>query len=134
MRLSWLFSIVWIGALVSSASAESIVRLTPQRSNCEAPCKRTAVIFIHGITGSKKTWGDPASSLYWPTMLSNEASLSSDLDVYQIDYNSWRFSGPAAQAIENSIENQLDELMKEKKYSKVIFIAHSLGGFWRAII
>jgi pimeloyl-ACP methyl ester carboxylesterase len=129
MRVAWLFSVIfWHGILASTATAESIARLRPQHSNCETPCKRTAVIFIHGITGSKRTWGEPGSNLYWPTMLSKEPNLADDLDIYQIEYNSWRFSGPAAQAIESSLEDQLDAVMKEKRYSKVIFIAHSLGG------
>lgn len=108
-----------------------IVRLTTQwAARCDIPCNRTAVIFIHGITGSKATWGDPDGELYWPRMLSKEPGLSSEIDVYQIDYDSNNFSGPAAVTIETELEKQLDKLVEDKQYSKVAFVAHSLGGIF----
>jgi pimeloyl-ACP methyl ester carboxylesterase len=87
-----------------------------------------AVIFIHGITGSKETWGNPAGNLYWPTMLVSQTALSNEIDIYQIDYDSRLFDGPAAVAIETDIEKSLDKLILEKQYSKIVFVAHSLGG------
>ena len=92
--------------------AEPIARLTIHRAaECPAPCPRAAVIFIHGITGSKETWGSPAGNLYWPTMLVNDAALSNDIDVYQIDYDSTLYSGPPTVAIETEIEKFLDKLI-----------------------
>jgi pimeloyl-ACP methyl ester carboxylesterase len=111
------------------AHAELIARLVPQRTvNCDSPCGRTAVIFIHGITGSRETWGNPEGDLYWPNMLSTESDLRNGLDIYQIDYDSTTFSGPAVVPIVKALETQLDDLLRDKKYSKVVFIAHSLGG------
>ncbi len=112
-------------------SADPIVRLTTQRADhCDVPCNRTAVILIHGITGSKATWGDPDSDLYWPKMLSKEPGLSTNLDVYQIDYDSNNFSGPAENLIETALETQVDMLVQQKQYSKIAFVAHSLGGIF----
>jgi pimeloyl-ACP methyl ester carboxylesterase len=112
-------------------AAQPIARLTTHRAlECEIPCKRIAVILIHGITGSKMTWGDPETALYWPKMLATDATLSSEIDIYQIDYDSRRFSGPPAIAIEEALEKQLDQLVLKKQYSKVVFIAHSLGGIF----
>jgi triacylglycerol esterase/lipase EstA (alpha/beta hydrolase family) len=117
--------------LCSVLEAAPIVRLTTHRAvECEAPCNRAAVVFIHGITGSQETWGDPNGTLYWPKMLAAESSLSNDLDIYQLDYDSNMFEGPAAIPIEEGIEAHLDRLLLEKQYSKVIFIAHSLGGIF----
>jgi triacylglycerol esterase/lipase EstA (alpha/beta hydrolase family) len=125
----WLFSIVLMVVSAFAAHAESIVRLEPQDGyHCPVPCERPAVIFIHGIIGTKATWGDPTSDLYWPKMLSRERDLGDDLDIYQIDYDSNLFSGPAVVPVEEALEQQLDSLMKRERYSKVIFIAHSLGG------
>jgi pimeloyl-ACP methyl ester carboxylesterase len=129
MRSRYLFLLALLGTFATSAMAEPIARLTPHRAaDCPAPCPRAAVIFIHGITGSKETWGSQAGNLYWPTMLANDAALSNDIDIYQIDYDSKLFDGPATMAIETEIDKFLDKLILEKKYSKVIFIAHSLGG------
>ena len=127
----YLFLLPLLGTFATSAMTEPIARLTMHSaSECPAPCPRAAVIFIHGITGSKETWGSPAGDLYWPTMLAKEAALSNDIDIYQIDYDSKPFDGPPAVAIETEIEKFLDKLILEKKYSKVIFIAHSLGGIF----
>jgi pimeloyl-ACP methyl ester carboxylesterase len=129
--LRWALAILGLVLPSASSFAEPIARLTTQRAlDCEAPCKRAAVIFIHGITGSPKTWGDPSTPLYWPKMLSAEPSLSDDLDIYQIDYDGTKFLGPAAVAIESALELEVDKLLLERKYSKVIFIAHSLGGIF----
>src|SRR5215208_2684551 len=98
--------------LCSVLEAAPIVRLTTHRAvECEAPCNRTAVLFIHGITGSKETWGDPNGTLYWPEMLAAETSLSNDLDIYQLDCDSNMFEGPAAIPIEEGIETHLDKLL-----------------------
>jgi pimeloyl-ACP methyl ester carboxylesterase len=129
MRRFYLLLMALLGALATPAMAEPIARLTTHRATeCAVPCPRAAVIFIHGITGSKETWGSPAGNLYWPTMLASDAALANDIDIYQVDYDSTLFSGPAAVAIETDIEKILDKLILEKQYSKVIFIAHSLGG------
>lgn len=120
-----------LGNFSGSATAEPIARLTTHRAaECQAPCPQTAVIFIHGITGSKETWGSPAGNLYWPTMLANDAALANEIDIFQIDYDSRLFSGPAAVPIETDIEKALDKLILERKYAKIVFIAHSLGGIF----
>ena len=127
----YLFLLALLGAFATSATAEPIARLTTHRAaECPTPCPRTAVIFIHGITGSKETWGSSAGNLYWPAMLASDAALANDVDIYQIDYDSTMFQGPPAVAIETDLEKFLDKLILERKYSKVIFIAHSLGGIF----
>lgn len=129
MQLRYMFLLALLATFATSATAEPIARLTTHRAaECPAPCPRAAVIFIHGITGSKQTWGNPAGNLYWPTMLANDVSLLNDVDIYQIDYDSTLFDGPAAVATETDIEKFLDKLILEKKYAKIIFVAHSLGG------
>ncbi|WP_083543378.1 esterase/lipase family protein [Bradyrhizobium sp. CCGE-LA001] len=112
-----------------SGGAFAQARLTHEYTErCELPCTRTAVIFVHGITGSQLTWGDPATRTYWPQLLANDIGQSSSLDVYRVDYDSRTFVGPAAVAIAQSVERQLDDLMLRKRYQRVIFVAHSLGG------
>jgi pimeloyl-ACP methyl ester carboxylesterase len=117
-------------SFISSAVAqEPIARLTKQSSTpCSMNCPKSAVIFVHGITGSKTTWGDPDSALYFPKMIASEPSLKDDVDVYQIDYDSKYTQGPATVAIGDTIASLLDKLMLEKKYTNVMFVAHSLGG------
>jgi len=91
--------------LISGAhGASPMVRLTTHRAApCESPCSRTAIILIHGITGSKETWGKPDSQRYWPTILAADRSLRNDLDIYQIEYDSYNFVGPSALAIEKAL-------------------------------
>ena len=120
-------------AIMFSAPAlasEKIVWLSEEHvdRDCVVPCARTAVVFIHGITGSQTTWGDPSGHYYWPKMLSVEPDLYSALDIYRVDYTSNYGSGPAAVRIKAALEKELDAIMIKKRYTKVIFIAHSLGG------
>jgi pimeloyl-ACP methyl ester carboxylesterase len=130
MFLRLAIAVVGLLAGASAGTAQqAIVRLVEERvSVCSTPCDRTAVIFLHGITGSRETWGKPASALYWPKMLSNEPELRDVIDIYQVDYDSGPFSGPAVVRLGNELADALDSVMKRKRYSKVIFIAHSLGG------
>src|SRR5262245_16829550 len=79
---------------LSGAHADPIVRLLPEHvRSCDTPCERLAVIFVHGLTGSRATWSNGNS--FWPDLLATDPEIGKDIDVYRIDYDSFRFSGPA---------------------------------------
>ena len=126
--LCWIL-LVGVSLISSTVAQEPIARLTKQSTTiCSLNCPKSAVIFVHGITGSKATWGDPDSALYFPKMIASEPTLKDVVDVYQIDYDSKYTQGPAVVAIGDTIASLLDKLMLEKKYTNVMFVAHSLGG------
>jgi pimeloyl-ACP methyl ester carboxylesterase len=121
-----LHSIV-LGALGSTASAQ--VTLTHNStSSCAPPCSATAVIFLHGLTGSEETWVNSESRQSFPVMLAEDSQLKDKIDVYTLRYQSLWNSGPPVVQVTSTIAAQLDPLFKEKRYSKVVFVAHSLGG------
>lgn len=118
-----------LAAPLDAASAEP-VRITHESAeDCSIPCDRTAVVFIHGIIGSKATWSADSSNGYWPDLLATDPSLGSKLDVYRVDYDSFLFeAGPSIVDVLRSLQTQLDEIFLKKQYKTAILIGHSLGG------
>lgn len=66
-----------------------VVHITP--TLCAAPCKRTAVLFFHGLTGSRETWISPQTHFDWPQELTRDSDFRDALDVYRVDYDSYFF-------------------------------------------
>jgi pimeloyl-ACP methyl ester carboxylesterase len=127
VRLLGICLVLFHGFLGSTANAQ--VTLTHNSAgSCVAPCSVVAVIFLHGLTGSEETWVNPESRQSFPVMLAEDAQLRDKIDVYTLRYESAWTSGPPVVKVTSAIATQLDPLFKEKRYSKVIFVAHSLGG------
>jgi pimeloyl-ACP methyl ester carboxylesterase len=84
------------------------------------------VVFIHGYTGARETWTN--GQAYWPALLASDSDLKDRLDIYSVVYDSLLFSGPPIREVVADLEKELDALMVQKRYAKVIFICHSLGG------
>jgi len=98
---------------------------TPLDPNCTYPCGRTAVIFIHGITGDRSTWGT------WPELLRDDQALKEEIgifDVYLVGYYSSLNEGPSVPSISRALGRLLDDRLFRKGYSKIVLICHSLGG------
>jgi pimeloyl-ACP methyl ester carboxylesterase len=125
MRLAALFLLHIV--LCSAASAQ--VTLVHNSANtCTAPCSAVAVIFVHGLTGSEETWVEPRSGQSFPKLLAEDSQLKDSIDVYTLQYQSLWNSGPPIVEVTTAVADRLDPLLKEKRYSKVVFVAHSLGG------
>ena len=77
-------------------------------------------------TGARETW--TSGQAYWPALLAGDNDLKDRLDVYSVVYDSFLFSGPPISEVVADLEKELDALMLETRYAKVIFICHSLGG------
>jgi pimeloyl-ACP methyl ester carboxylesterase len=124
--LSVFFSATICGSQPLSA-AEPEFKIEPVSGlECPAPCK-SAIFFLHGFTGSPDaTWGAGPSS--WPTMVARDASLGTVFDVYQVRYTTSWFSRLSIGTIVDAVGSQLDAKMIDKKYERVVLIAHSLGG------
>ena len=122
-----LFSLLIIQfALIFSASAQVTI-IQDGDSSCPTPCSRIAVIFVHGLTGSQKTWANGTGSSF-PKLLAEDSTLLGKLDVYSVSYASLWNSGPSIDQVIDEFSTELDNLIKKKRYSKIVFIAHSLGG------
>ena len=92
--------------------------------------ERAAIIFVHGITGGRSTWENPESKAYMPGMLATIPKIYDGADIYRVDYEGDWSSGPAVGQIRDQINELLDAKISQKKYSKVIFVAHSMGGIF----
>ncbi|MGB9365548.1 MAG: alpha/beta fold hydrolase [Xanthobacteraceae bacterium] len=124
--------LVW---LWSPAFGQETVRVDQESGGeCAAPCPRTAVLFVHGITGGRDTWLTPDSGgrrgAYWFELLAADPQIGHRLDIYTINYDSYGIqASPTVRQIQVQLSAKLDALLfREKKYSKVILICHSLGG------
>jgi triacylglycerol esterase/lipase EstA (alpha/beta hydrolase family) len=98
-------------------------------SSCEAPCvDTTAIIFVHGLTGSSDTWKNATTTAYFPKLLAEDPAVKDRIEVYSIEYGSLWTSGQPIVAVTKSVSAQIDTLLADKKFGQVVFIAHSLGG------
>jgi pimeloyl-ACP methyl ester carboxylesterase len=124
-RLFWLLFIQ--AALIFSANARVTI-LQEGNLNCPAPCPRIAVVFVHGLTGSRETWINVSTGSSFPKLLAEDPALQDKLDVYSVNYASLWNSGPPIAQVTRELSTELDHLFKDTRYSKIVFIAHSLGG------
>ena len=114
-------------AWTSPSRADSGLRLVAESAEpCAEPCDRAAVVFIHGYTGARETW--TSGQAYWPALLAGDSDLNDRLDIYSVVYDSFLFSGPPISEVVADLEKELDALMLQMRYAKVIFICQSLGG------
>lgn len=95
---------------------------------CMNPCYRTAVVFVHGVTGNASTWAakDRPS---WPAMMTRDAGLKNKIDVYRVDYSSRSFVAPSVIDVSRQFDRELDEILFDSNaYQNIMFVCHSLGG------
>lgn len=112
--------------LIPGAAAE-VAMLHQGSGTCPAPCPRIAVIFLHGFTGAQETWRNSAGQSF-PQMLAEDPAIGSRLDVYSVSYESLWNSGAPIVETTNQVAAAIDALVTDKRYNKIVLIAHSLGG------
>ena len=109
------------------ARAEVVRVIDESQIACATPCERAAVVFIHGILGSKETW--QSGTTFWPTLLASDPNIGDKVDVYRVDFDSYLFApGPSLVDVLRELQERLDSLLEAKQYSKVFLVGHSLGG------
>jgi hypothetical protein len=124
----------------SAAQKDRPATLEPARPlQCRsAPCSNfDAIVFVHGIYGSRETFYNARTGFDWPKMLPE--TLPTDarggfthVDVYVIEYRSamlsWaRGDNPSFEAVATTVFRLMAPVRK-KQYRSIGFIAHSLGG------
>lgn len=104
------------------------------RVNCANACAgRHAIIFVHGIYGSKETFVNTKvqPSFDWPSSLPDTIS-GSPVDVYLVEYRTaliaWAKKDIAS--LDEVVESVYPAIrsIRRKGYASVNFVAHSLGG------
>ena len=128
MKPAVLVSLV-LALLVSSPSLRAdVVRLVDESNvSCLVPCKRAAVVFIHGILGSKETWENGTTT--WPELLAADGGIGDEVDVYRVEFDSYMFyAAPSIVDVLSELQDKLDDLFRLKQYSKIFLVGHSLGG------
>jgi hypothetical protein len=88
--------------------------------------KKKAVLFVHGLNGSRKTWGD------FKEFIENDPSL--DYEVFYYEYpSSWiriipflqdKYASPRALA--GGLKTYIDTVLSE--FNEIVLVGHSLGG------
>ncbi|HEY0490917.1 MAG TPA: alpha/beta fold hydrolase [Telluria sp.] len=108
-----------------------IVRLKRESVDelCVTRCQdKIAVVFIHGLFGSRETWLNVATNAFWPHLIASDDSFNHALDVYVVDYDSFLLrKGPSATQLRDEMAREIDALLS-KKYKQIVLIGHSLGG------
>ena len=90
-----------------------------------------AIVFVHGIYGSRQTFRNATSNFDWPSQMPSRAG-SRRVDVLQLTYDnalvSWaKQDNPRFDALALEVMAQLAPLRK-RRYRSIGFVAHSLGG------
>jgi pimeloyl-ACP methyl ester carboxylesterase len=91
----------------------------------------SVIVFVHGIMEDGiTTWTNKNKNVYWPELLTHDHSFdSSDIFVY-----SYPTGFGATLSIDALAENMRAVLNANgiPKYSKIIFLSHSMGGHGRS--
>lgn len=130
--------LVSVGLVCSSgvAGAEDKARVYPAgQINCRetsANCwDYDAIVFVHGIYGSKETFRNESTAFDWPTSIRTDVA-GRHIDVYQLEYSTALLKW-ARSEIDDFIQIQKDMFdalkpVRSRQYRSIGFIAHSLGG------
>jgi pimeloyl-ACP methyl ester carboxylesterase len=119
-----------VASLASTATLETAREV--QCSSTDVDCGAyDAIVFVHGIYGSRETFSSGKSGWSWPKDFPNQLA-GRKLDVFSLNYQSSLLSwakGSSAD-FDSLAEDAFTALrpLRSRKYRSIGFIAHSLGG------
>ena len=94
-------------------------------------CQRHAIVFVHGLWGSKDTWRWSESHPSWPELVVQDSNFA-NFDVYVVEYpTSPGFWGPGNKVRFTEVAKGLNKVLSQDiwwKYKAVHLIGHSMGG------
>ncbi|HEY6880509.1 MAG TPA: hypothetical protein VI299_20940, partial [Polyangiales bacterium] len=95
-----------------------------------AAAATTAIVFVHGVMGdSKTTWKNGETNAYWPQLVRDDTRAFGRADVFTYEYASRMLSAsPKIFQVAQDLELRLAQLLRERNYQNLVFIAHSMGG------
>lgn len=123
--------LVSFGATSISAQSATLEAVGSPRCT-SADCSRyDAVVFVHGIYGSRETFVNTTTGFDWPASLPREIK-EAQIDVYRLNYGnallSWaKKKNPQFQEVARSVITAMAPL-RHKRYRSIGFVTHSLGG------
>ena len=87
----------------------------------------SVIVFVHGLReDGKTTWTNANTNAYWPELLTHDHTFdNSDILVYSYPTGLW--ATLSIDEIADNMRLMLDE-SDVPKYSKIIFLSHSMGG------
>ncbi len=124
--LTAILTSVWTYA--QTAEAEEPVLINRESPDCGTErCKDHAVVFLHGLTGSRETWKNAETGFYWPSEIAS-SSETDMYDVYTINYESYFLNdSPSVLDVNNHVVPHMRKLAS-RGYKSIALIGHSLGG------
>src|SRR4051812_33344773 len=83
MKPLWFLFLVFLTLRITWA--EESVTLEALQPDCNAVCDRQAIVFVHGLWGSKETWKNSSTGSSWPEMLRTDPACKL-CDVFVVSY------------------------------------------------
>jgi hypothetical protein len=131
---SLVFAVMLLGGTTVDAQNAAVHLLpAPDKEICkDIDCShRDALVFVHGIYGSRETFRNPVTNFDWPAGFPRIVA-GRTVDTYILDYEtrlvSWaKGTQPDFSEIDDAVFNALKQLRKSN-YRSIGFVAHSLGG------
>lgn len=92
--------------------------------------KYAAVVFVHGIFGTKDdTWLSADHKATFPQLLATDPVLKDKLDVFAFEYFTPKFgAAPSIVDLADQLRGDLDDHHVFEDHQRVVFLAHSMGG------
>jgi len=102
--------------------SDSLFRVVPNQRPARAD---RAVLFVHGFNGDpQETWQQKGASDSFPSLVATDLDFA-DHDVYLFKYETKSLHPPAIDNIAGQLEYQVLNRLHD---SRVVFLAHSMGG------
>lgn len=92
--------------------------------------KYAAVVFVHGIFGTKDdTWLSADGNASFPKMLASDPSVRDKIDAFAFEYFTPKFgAAPSIVDLADQLRGELQDHRVFEDHQKVAFLAHSMGG------
>lgn len=117
----------WFGA---DARLKSAPEVDSSYVTAGAHNKQVAVVFVHGVFGTKdETWLNNESKVDFPELLATDPEFSEKVDVFVFEYFTPKFSlAPSIVDVADQLRGALDDHQVFEQHREVVFLAHSMGG------
>jgi pimeloyl-ACP methyl ester carboxylesterase len=102
-------------------------------AGCASPCRKPAVVFVHGIAGAADTWRTREGLPSWPDLMKQDSDLSGRFSIYELDYLTHTETTSRRIGTIPTANNLVESIVRVAKstlarHPSVYFVCHSLGG------